>query len=214
MAIERADGIPPDARPAGMDAATAAWYVEHYGDHPTNRLAIERAGLVPDDVVIDVGCGGGSAARQAAELATRGLIVGIDPSEAMLALAAEATADHAAVERIHYRIGHAGHLPVPDASATVVLAVNSLHHWIDLDRGLAEIHRVLIPGGRLVITEEDPGDGRFGHSEGSLSDPEAVVRRLIAAGFVGAEVSRHASDAGTLFALVARTEAGPIPAIR
>ena len=46
-------------------------------------------------------------------------------------------------------------LPVEDSSVDVVWTVNAIHHWVDLDAAFDELARVLAPGGRLVLLDED-----------------------------------------------------------
>jgi ubiquinone/menaquinone biosynthesis C-methylase UbiE len=161
--------------PNFFDDETAEWYVKNCGDHPTNRLTVELAELAPDDVVVDVGCGSGEAVREAALRVTCGRVIGVDPAPAMLRYARELSADHEGQARIEFREAPAEKLPVADAAATVVLAVNSLHHWQDADAGLAEVQRVLAPGGRLFVGDEEVGEGRFGHGEGKMADPAYVL---------------------------------------
>jgi ubiquinone/menaquinone biosynthesis C-methylase UbiE len=48
-------------------------------------------------------------------------------------------------------IGDAGSVPAPDASYQAALAVHTIYFWPDLDAGLREAHRVLVPGGRVAI---------------------------------------------------------------
>ena len=176
-----------------MDEKTARWYVENYGEHPTNRLAVELAGLTAADVVLDVGCGGGAAVRAAAAQVTGGRVLGVDPSPAMLAIAAEHTAEHPERERIAYLHGDAGHLPVPDSSVTVALAINTIHHWEDAEAGLGEVRRVLAPGGRLIVSEEAIG-GLCGRGRGPLSDSEQFAACLAAAGFSDVVTSVREAD--------------------
>ena len=47
--------------------------------------------------------------------------------------------------------GTAENLPVPEHSATVVWSVATVHHWADVTAGLAEVRRVLSPGGRFLV---------------------------------------------------------------
>jgi SAM-dependent methyltransferase len=173
------------------DDETAEWYVEHYGDHATNRMAVERAQLQPDDVVVDVGCGSGEAVREAAARLQGGRVTGVDPTPAMIRMARQLSASHDARDRIQFLEGSAEDLPLPDASTTVVMAINSLHHWQDAAAGLAEARRVLVPGGRLLIADEEPEEGCWGHGSGPMTDPAEVVRTVERAGFDQVKTSRH-----------------------
>jgi ubiquinone/menaquinone biosynthesis C-methylase UbiE len=111
------------------------------------RLAAELARLGPDDLVVDLGCGPGAAARHAARLGAR--VTGVDPATVMLRVARALT--HGV--DVRYVEGTAEALPLPDDSATVVWSIATVHHWRDLDAGLQEVRRVLRPGGRFVAIE-------------------------------------------------------------
>lgn len=186
------------------DDARVEHYVERHGDHPTNRMTVELAALKPDDVVLDIGCGSGTAVREAAAKVPTGRIFGVDPSPAMLRIAREQTANHAARDRIEFREGDAGNLPLPDTSITVALAINSLHHWNDPAEDLIEVLRVVVPEGHLLVADEETEDGTCGHGGGPLTDPEAVTRLIEDAGFVDAEVTRHTDDDVKMFLISAR----------
>ena len=110
-----------------MDDEAAEWYVKNYGDHPTNRWTVELARLQPNDVALDIGCGSGTAVREAAARLIGGRAIGVDPSPAMLRIATEQTVGHEGRERIEFLQGYAGHLPLVEASVTVVWAINSIH---------------------------------------------------------------------------------------
>lgn len=97
--------------------------------------------------VLDLGCAGGFMAEA---LAARGARVeGIDPSVEAIA-AARAHAAETGLE-IAYRVGEGEALPYPDASFDAVVCVDVLEHVRDLDAVLAEVHRVLRPGGRFLF---------------------------------------------------------------
>jgi ubiquinone/menaquinone biosynthesis C-methylase UbiE len=136
------------------DAETAEWYAENYGEYATNRLAVEALELEPDSLVVDVGCGTGSALRHAAPRVTQGSLIGVDPVPRMIELARARIAGHLAASRIEFRLGSAENLPVDDAVADVVLAFDSFDHWQDRARGLREIRRILRPAGRLVVVKD------------------------------------------------------------
>ena len=187
-----------------MDDEAAEWYVKNYGDHPTNRWTVELARLKPNDVALDIGCGSGTAVREAAARLIAGRAIGVDPSPAMLRIATEQTAGHEGRERIEFLQGHAGHLPLAEASVTVVWAINSIHHWNSVGEGLQEVRRVLITDGRFLVTEEDV-DGRFGHGDASLSDPNVVTRTIEEAGFVDVAISKCSAGEAKMFTVVARS---------
>ncbi|MEO0605480.1 MAG: class I SAM-dependent methyltransferase [Myxococcota bacterium] len=134
----------------GWNAEIAEWYAEKYGEYPTNRLAVDRLELAADAVVLDVGCGTGAALRRAAERLTSGRLIGVDPVPRMLEIARERAGD----VTLDLREGSANALPLEDQSCDVVLAFDSMDHWDDVAEGLAEIRRVMRPGGRVLIVKD------------------------------------------------------------
>jgi len=193
--------------PALIDEQTARWYVDKYGDHISQAITVDFASLRPSDVVLDIGCGSGTAVREAAARVSHGRVIGIDPSRSMLRIAAEQTGSDSARERIEYLDGSAESIPLDDGSVTVALAINTVHHWHDLERGLAEVARVLAPGGRLIISEERLASGRFGHGQGPTADSEDVARALRDAGFVDVGIGPLSRGADTILC-VAGVNAG------
>lgn len=100
-------------------------------------------------VVLDLGCGPGISARAFRAVARDDVIIGLDLSARMLR---HAVKDDAAREIVWTR-GDAHALPLADASVDVVTGHSFLYLLPDRDRALAEIARVLRPGGRLVLVE-------------------------------------------------------------
>lgn len=93
--------------------------------------------------VLDVGCGGGLLAEEFARLGCQ--VIGIDPSASSLATA-RAHAQQAGLD-IDYRVGAGEDLPFADASFEIVYCSDVLEHVNDLEKVIAEIARVLKPGG-------------------------------------------------------------------
>jgi SAM-dependent methyltransferase len=92
--------------------------------------------------VLDLGAGTGKLSRQIAE---RGLdVVAVEPSEGMLAELRRV------LPGVPAHPGSAERIPLPDASVDVVLVAQAWH-WVDPERALPEIARVLTPGGRLGL---------------------------------------------------------------
>ena len=73
------------------DKKTAEWYAVEYGDHISNNLAITNIGLEANDILLDIGCGNGKAARLAAKICTTGKVIGVDPSDTMIRISKKIT---------------------------------------------------------------------------------------------------------------------------
>ncbi|MGD9620464.1 MAG: class I SAM-dependent methyltransferase [Mycolicibacterium sp.] len=120
------------------------------------RLAADITGVSTKDRIVDIGCGPGNAVRTAARRGARA--IGVDPSRSMLRVARIVTRDRA----VEWAEGGAEALPVPAESATAVWALATVHHWRDAVAGVAEVHRVLVPGGRLLAIERQCQPGATG----------------------------------------------------
>lgn len=118
------------------------------------RETVALAHIQPSDQVLEVGCGTGDVALAAsAQIAAGGSVVGIDPAPEMIAVARRKAQARGSAATFHLGVIEA--LPFPDRSFDVVLSSLMMHHLPDdLKRdGLAEIARVLKPGGRLLVVD-------------------------------------------------------------
>ena len=118
------------------------------------QATADLAQLQPGETVLDVGCGTGTLALVARQrVGPTGRVSGIDPSAQLLARARR-KATRRGLE-INFQPGVIEQLPFPDQSFDVVLSTLMMHHLPDdLKRqGLAEIARVLKPGGRLLVVD-------------------------------------------------------------
>jgi SAM-dependent methyltransferase len=119
------------------------------------RRRLVRAALAaaPGERILDVGCGPGFyCAELLEEVGLDGSVVGLDSSAPMLALAARRCEGHGNVE---FHGADATSLPVEDASFDAALCVQVLEYVTDLPSGLAELYRVVRPGGRVVVWDVD-----------------------------------------------------------
>lgn len=157
------------------------------GHRDLTRFLAERTGVGPTDRVVDVGCGSGSAVRLARRRGAEA--VGVDPSDAMLRVARWLTRDGA----VEWRRGSAEALPLDDGWATIAWSLASVHHWSDVERGIAECHRVLAPGGQLLVVERHTSPGATGLASHGWHDAqtETFAEQCRAAGFVDVSASHE-----------------------
>jgi arsenite methyltransferase len=111
--------------------------------------------LKPGERVLDIGAGPGFlAAEIATTVGPDGLVHGVDVSESMLAIARHRRAVAPAAP-IEFQRADALALPFADSSFDAVLSTQVYEYVDDLPAALAEAHRVLSPGGRLLVLDTD-----------------------------------------------------------
>ena len=117
--------------------------------------ALKRAQLAAGAEVLDVGIGTGLVAREALTLiGPQGRLVGVDPSPGMMG--------EVALPGVELVCGKAEALPRENASSDFVSMGYALRHITDVSAAFSEFHRVLRPGGRLLVLEISKPRGRVG----------------------------------------------------
>lgn len=123
---------------------------------------IETAEVHEGDRVLDVACGTGIVARRvASRVGASGSVVGLDINEGMLAVAEETAAD--IQPSIEWRQADATDLPFSDEGFDVICCQQGLQFFDDPTAVLAEMHRVLVPGGRVALSVWRPLDYQPGY---------------------------------------------------
>jgi ubiquinone/menaquinone biosynthesis C-methylase UbiE len=132
-----------DLAARGFSAAADA-YERSRPDYPAAAVAelIDRLELRPGRTLLDVGAGTGKLTRLLTPAGAR--VIALEPLAAMRARLAATTPDAEPLD------GTAEAIPLPDASVDAAVCAQAFH-WFDQERALADIHRVLRPGGWLVL---------------------------------------------------------------
>ncbi len=164
-----------------------------------NDAVVDMIDPQPGERVVDVGAGMGAGALRAAATGTR--VIAVEPTPFMRRVLRARRALSRRRTHIEVVDGAAERIPADDRSIDAIWAVNTMHHWVDIERGVAEIARVLRPTGRVLLVDEDftdpshPDHHRWGtdhdHHGFTMVDAEATGELLRAAGLVDIDTSRR-----------------------
>jgi ArsR family transcriptional regulator len=165
---------------------------ELFGDR--FHLAALAAFVGADAIVGDLGCGTGQVSAALAPFVAR--VIGVDSSGAMLQAARKRLQQHRNVE---LRRGELESLPVDDRHLDAAIVTLVLHHLAEPGRALVDVHRVLKPGGRLVLVDMLPHDRehyrqQMGHVWLGFSEAH-TARMMTEAGFGRTRIVPLAVDA-------------------
>jgi len=180
---------------------------------PSNRERNVRALVLldirPEDDVLEVGFGPGLAIERAADLASRGRVVGIDHSEVMLRQARRRNAKAIGTGRVELLLGSAASLPDFPNSFDKVFAVNVYMFWDDPVTLLRGLRSIMKPGGMLLLALQPRNRGAT--NEDAREAAERMASSLRGAGFekVRIEILQMAPvNTACVFGRVAREDSG------
>lgn len=173
-------------RPSGLFGRHVVARILNRGNASMNVLTAKLLALAADDHVLEVGFGGGDLIARMHPVVTRGRIVGVDFSPAMTALCERRFSTMVRAERVALHCASVDALPFASEEFTKAATVNTIYFWPDPVAALAEVHRTLRPGGRIVVAFNPPATAsKLAYTQHgfTLYEPDQVRALLHEAGF-------------------------------
>jgi ubiquinone/menaquinone biosynthesis C-methylase UbiE len=193
-------------RPSGLFGRHVVARILNRTSASMNALTAEHLALVDDDHVLEVGFGGGDLIARMLPVVTRGRIVGIDFSPAMTARCERRFSTMIRAGRVALHCANVDALPRRSEEFTKACTVNTIYFWPDPVAALAEIHRTLRPGGRLVVAFNPPATASklpYTKHGFTLHEPDQVCALLREAGFRGDALVAGQNGLGEFFCATA-----------
>jgi ArsR family transcriptional regulator len=171
--------------------------------------------LLPPLRVADLGCGEGYLTIETSRWASR--VVAVDRSAGVLRRA-RALASRRRVRNVIWKRGELERLPIRDRTVDLALLSQALHHAQDPARALAEAHRILVPGGRVLVLDLREHDeswvrDRLGDRWTGFSE-DVLAGLLKNAGFADVKVGIGARRTGDPFAVLIASGTRPAAAAK
>ena len=129
---------------------------------------LKHLDIKPDDIVLDVGCGGGININRMAEKAKK--VYGVDYSIESVKLSREVNRDLIGQGKVEVLEGDVQSLPFEDNTFDIITAFETVYFWPNIEKSFGEVKRVLKPGGTFMIGME---------SNGSDNIPMKISKKLI-----------------------------------
>jgi ubiquinone/menaquinone biosynthesis C-methylase UbiE len=162
------------------------------------RICANYMGLIPSGAagrVLEIGCGNGAATKLLMANLEPDALVGVDPSPAFIDMSRSAFVDD---PRASFHVGEAGATREQDAQFDLVVAHTVFSHLPDPDGALAEVHRVLKPGGSFVVFDGDFATTTVELFEGDPLQAAvmAIRRNIVHAPYIMRHLPHRISSAG------------------
>lgn len=129
---------------------------------------LKHLDIKPDDIVLDVGCGGGININRMAEKAKK--VYGVDYSIESVKLSREVNRDLIGQGKVEVLEGDVQSLPFEDNTFDIITAFETVYFWPNIEKSFGEVKRVLKPGGTFMMGME---------SNGSDNIPMKISKKLI-----------------------------------
>ena len=160
----------------GSHAAMATW-------------GLDKIDIPQEGDILDIGCGGGANIARLLTRSKAAKVTGVDYSPVSVAKTGKVNADAIANGRCVVREANVAALPFEDGQFTLATAFETVYFWPDIEKSFAGVRRILVPGGKFLIVNED--DGLSGNNEKwekmiegmHTYTPDELKANLSAAGF-------------------------------
>lgn len=123
---------------------------------PVSMWGLKHLDIKADDIILDVGCGGGINIKRMAEKAKK--VYGVDYSIESVKLSREVNRQEIFDGKVEVLEGNVQSLPFEDNTFDIVTAFETVYFWPDIERCFGEVKRVLKPGGTFLIGMETNGN--------------------------------------------------------
>ena len=138
-------------KPAGLFGRFFASLVFEKGNAEMNAFVQQTVAMGKDEHGLEIGFGTGLLMKVMADRLDGGCMEGVDFSEPMVALARKKNRMHIKAGKVKIHGGDFDEMPFDDNRFDIVFTVNTVYFWRRPVQVIAKIHRILKPGGRLVI---------------------------------------------------------------
>ncbi|MCB2192572.1 MAG: class I SAM-dependent methyltransferase [Deltaproteobacteria bacterium] len=145
-------------KPTGIFGRFYMSRVFEKGNAELNALMFETVPMEENDHVLEIGCGTGMLIKHIADNLSQGLIEGIDFSKQMVAMARKKNKKHLNSGQVKIHLGDFEQAEFEANSFDKIYTAHTIYFWKKPGDTIAKIHRILRPGGRLVIGFRDKSE--------------------------------------------------------
>jgi cyclopropane fatty-acyl-phospholipid synthase-like methyltransferase len=140
-------------QPSGVVGQIVGQIMAHAKSNTERTLwTLSLLDIRPGDRMLEIGCGPGVALEIASQMASTGIVVGVDHSEVMVRQAAKRNARAIRDGRIQVHLSSAEQLPSFDQPFDKIFSINSVHFWKDPVQSIRRLRGLLAPSGVLALT--------------------------------------------------------------
>ena len=157
---------------------------------------LDFGGVPAEGEMLDIGCGGGANLQRLMQRSLKGKVTGVDYSPVSVEKSKKVNAEAIAQGRCKVLEASVSSLPFNDDTFVMATAFETVYFWPEIENSFTEVKRVLVPGGKFLIVNED--DGLSGKNEKwekmiegmHTYTPDELKKHLVAAGFREITVKR------------------------